>query len=197
MNISPGYTGLNQSLYAQLGRGLYAPGRTASPLREEEPDPKKDPIRALSDPTLSPQETKERDEKLVKMGLKEKEYDHHDPTCECETCKRRKYMDGSNEMVSFKSAQHMSPTEAATRVRAHEQEHVANAYDKAKKDNGKVLMAAVQIYTRVCPECGRTYVSGGTTTTQIKYYNEENPYQKDLKAQHHDQLAGANVNYAV
>ena len=29
---------------------------------------------------------------------------------ECETCRNRKYQDGSDEMVSFKSAQHVSPT---------------------------------------------------------------------------------------
>ena len=55
---------------------------------------------------------------------------------ECETCKERKYQDGSDEMVSFKTAQHMDPSEAATGVRAHEQEHVANAYDKAAQNKG-------------------------------------------------------------
>ena len=35
---------------------------------------------------------------------------------ECETCKNRKYQDGSNEMVSFKSASHISPQ--ASRPRA-------------------------------------------------------------------------------
>ena len=40
----------------------------------------------------------------------------------------------SNEMVSFKSPQHVSPENAASAVRAHEQEHVSNAYKKAAKD---------------------------------------------------------------
>ena len=101
---------------------------------------------------------------------------------ECETCASRKYQDGSDENVSFKTAQHISPEAAASRVRAHEQEHVNNAYTKATKNNGRVLSANVAIHTAICPECGRSYVSGGTTTTQIKYYNEENPYQKNLKA---------------
>ena len=100
---------------------------------------------------------------------------------ECETCASRKYQDGSNENVSFKTAQHISPQAAASRVRAHEQEHVSNAYKKAAQNNGRVLSANVAIKTAVCPECGRSYVSGGTTTTQIKYFNEENPYQKELK----------------
>ncbi len=117
---------------------------------------------------------------------------HNTPEGECETCKNRKYQDGSDEMVSFKTAQHISPESAATRVRAHEQEHVSNAYTKAAQNNGKVLRASVAIHTAICPECGRSYVSGGTTSTQIKYTNEENPYQKDLKATDHIKYAGMN-----
>ena len=115
---------------------------------------------------------------------------------ECETCKNRKYKDGSDEMVSFKSATHISPQAAATSVRAHEQEHVSNAYKDAAMNNGKVLQATVSIRTAVCPECGRSYVSGGTTSTQIKYYNEENPYQQDLKAADGIKYRGNNVNLA-
>ncbi len=116
---------------------------------------------------------------------------------ECETCKKRKYQDGSNEMVSFKTAQHISPESAAGAVRAHEQEHVSNAYKKAELGNGKVLRASVSIHTAICPECGRSYVSGGTTSTQIKYYNEENPYQKDLKASDHAKYAGMAADYTI
>ncbi|SEK94652.1 MULTISPECIES: hypothetical protein [unclassified Butyrivibrio] len=101
---------------------------------------------------------------------------------ECETCKNRKYIDGSDENVSFKSAAHISPEAAPSRVRGHEQEHVANAYKKAAQGDGKVLQASVKIQTAVCPECGRTYVSGGLTTTQIMYKNEDNPYQKNRKS---------------
>lgn len=101
---------------------------------------------------------------------------------ECETCRNRKYQDGSDEMVSFKAPSHISPEAAASRVRSHEQEHVSNAYKDAAENNGKVISCNVSIRTSVCPECGRTYVSGGTTSTQIRYYNEDNPYQKDLKS---------------
>ena len=38
---------------------------------------------------------------------------------ECQTCKERKYQDGSDEMVSFKSAAHISPEASASTVRAH------------------------------------------------------------------------------
>lgn len=115
---------------------------------------------------------------------------------ECETCKERKYQDGSNEMVSFKSAAHISPTSAGAAVRAHENEHVRNAYSKAEKGNGKVLQASVSIRTAVCPECGRTYVSGGETTTRIQYNNEENPYQKNRKSADYANMVGSRLNLA-
>lgn len=116
---------------------------------------------------------------------------------ECETCNNRKYQDGSDEMVSFKAAAHISPQSSASRVRAHEQEHVSNAYKDAARNNGKVVSANVSIHSAVCPECGRSYVSGGTTTTQIKYYNEKNPYQKDLKAADAIKYQGMNMDLAV
>lgn len=117
---------------------------------------------------------------------------------DCQTCKERKYQDGSDEAnVSFKSASHISPKSAGAAVRAHEQEHVSNAYKKAAQKNGKVINASVSIHTSVCPECGRTYVSGGTTNTMIKYSNEDNPYQKDRKTQDAINLIGANIDYVA
>ena len=113
---------------------------------------------------------------------------------ECETCKNRKYQDGSDEMVSFKIAQHISPQSAPARVRGHEAEHVSNAYKDAAMNNGKVLQASVSLKTAVCPECGRTYVCGGETTTKIKYENESNPYEKERKAMHRQGLVGANID---
>ena len=129
-------------------------------------------------------------EEKVKKGIQ-------DPTEECQTCKNRKYKDKSNEMVSFKPPAHLSPENAASAVRAHEQEHVSNAYAKAATNNGKVLSASVSIHTAVCPECGRTYIAGGTTRTQIKYYNEDNPYQKSLKSADRAKYSGMNLDYAV
>ena len=133
---------------------------------------------------------KKEAERKERLGIK-------DPNEECQTCKNRKYKDGSDEMVSFKSPAHISPESAPSAVRAHEQEHVSNAYSKAATGNGKVISASVSIQTAVCPECGRSYVSGGTTSTQIKYYNEDNPYQKDLKAADHEKYAGMNLDMAV
>jgi len=116
---------------------------------------------------------------------------------DCQTCQERKYQDGSDEMVSYKGATHISPNAAASAVRSHEQEHVSNAYEKAEKGNGEVLQASVRLKTAVCPECGRSYVAGGETTTKIKYSNEENPYQKALKKAQESIFAGMNFDAAV
>lgn len=116
---------------------------------------------------------------------------------ECETCKNRRYQDGSNEAdVSFKSPGHITPQASAARVMAHEQEHVANAYEKAEKGDGKVVAANVKLMTAVCPECGRSYVAGGETNTMIKY-NESNPYGRAAKAQDAVKMIGQRIDYAA
>lgn len=139
-------------------------------------------------------------ENLGKVENNEKEksgvFGEVNPKEECQTCKNRKYVDGSNDVnVSFKSASHVSPEAAGSAVRAHEGQHVSNAYKKAAEDDGKVVRASVRIHTSICPECGRSYVSGGVTNTQIKYYNENNPYQQDLKQTDGMKLRGSNVDY--
>lgn len=116
---------------------------------------------------------------------------------ECETCKNRKYQDGSDEMVSFKSAAHISPQTSASRVMAHEQEHVSNAYAKAAKGGGKVLSANVTLKTAICPECGTSYVAGGTTATKIQYSNESNPYTRNRKGLDAASVIGRNLDIAV
>lgn len=162
--------------------------RSFSVGREPDRDPRSAAVPGAAQEEQGGKTDKKDREKRI--GLK-------DPSQECETCKRRKYQDGSDEMVSFKSAAHISPESAAARVRAHEQEHVSNAYKKAAANDGKVISASVSIRTAICPECGRTYVSGGTTHTQIKYYNEDNPYQKGLKSADRAKYSGMNADYAV
>lgn len=115
---------------------------------------------------------------------------------ECATCASRKYQDGSDENVSFKNAAHISPSAAAGRVRAHEAEHVNNAYNKAAQGNGKVIRASVTLKTAICPECGRSYVAGGVTDTAIKY-NESNPYDVNKKSSDREGMTGKNIDYAV
>ena len=114
---------------------------------------------------------------------------------ECQTCKNRKYQDGSDEMVSYKGATHISPETSVSKVMAHEQEHVANAYEKAAKGGGKVLQASVQIKMAICPECGRAYSAGGCTTTKISY--PKDPYSQNRKSAESMVTAGGNFDKAV
>lgn len=87
-------------------------------------------------------------------------------TYECQTCKNRKYKDGSNDPgVSFKTPTHISPENAASAIRSHENEHVSHARAKALREDQKILSQSVTYHTDVCPECGRVYLSGGTTRT--------------------------------
>lgn len=115
---------------------------------------------------------------------------------ECQTCKERKYVDGSDEMVSFKAPASISPQEAPGKVMAHEQEHVANAYTKAAEGGGKVLQASVSMKMAICPECGRSYVAGGETTTKIQY-PKDNPYADNKKSSDYSGLVGSNIDTAV
>lgn len=115
---------------------------------------------------------------------------------ECSTCKSRKYQDGSDEMVSFKVPGHISPEQSASKVMAHENEHVANAFGKAAKMDGEVVRATVSLQTAICPECGCSYVSGGLTSTSIKY-NEDNPYDRNKKSAQEEALKGQNIDYVA
>lgn len=93
---------------------------------------------------------------------------------ECETCKNRKYQDGSNDPgVSFKTPTRLSPESAAVAVRSHENEHVSHAKTQALREDRKIVSQSVSYRTAVCPECGRNYVSGGTTRTVFKNNTEE------------------------
>ena len=85
---------------------------------------------------------------------------------ECQTCKNRKYQDGSNDPgVSFKTPGHIDPGSSQSVVRGHEQEHVSNERSKALSEDRKIVSQSVSLFTSVCPECGRVYVSGGVTRT--------------------------------
>ena len=85
---------------------------------------------------------------------------------ECQTCRNRKYVDRSNDPgVSFQSPTSVSPAAAEGAVRAHEQEHVSHEQAKAAEQDRRVVFQAVSIQYGICPECGRSFVAGGTTTT--------------------------------
>lgn len=96
---------------------------------------------------------------------------------ECTTCASRTYQDGSNDPgVSFKAATHISPEQAASAVMGHEQEHVSNEQANAKREGREVVSQSVQIFSAICPECGKNYVSGGVTKTTTK--GPSNPYSQ-------------------
>lgn len=85
---------------------------------------------------------------------------------ECETCKNRKYQDGSDDPgVSFKSAAKISKGSAEATVRGHEYEHVNRNQAKADREGKEIVYQSVIIKHGICPECGDVYVTGGETTT--------------------------------
>lgn len=115
---------------------------------------------------------------------------------ECQTCKERKYIDGSDEgNVSFKAPGHIAPESSAAVVMSHEKEHVANARKEGNKPGNELVSASISLKTAICPECGRSYIAGGTTRTLIKYGDSE--YDKNKKAADLDAILGANVDVAV
>lgn len=103
----------------------------------------------------------EEDEKSALNGAQEAAEEG-----KCETCERRKYQDGSNDAgVSFKTPTRIDPRQVASAVRGHEMEHVYREQAKAKREGRKVVNQTVTLHNAICPECGRVYISGGTTRT--------------------------------
>lgn len=93
---------------------------------------------------------------------------------ECQTCKNRKYQDVSDDSgVSYQTPTKIATSQVAAAVVSHEQEHVARNQAKAEKEDRKVVSQSVTLHTAVCPECGKTYVSGGTTRTVTKADNSD------------------------
>ena len=104
---------------------------------------------------------------------------------ECQTCKERKYQDGSDDPgVSFKTPTNIAPELAGAAVRGHENEHVVREQAKARQENRKVVSQSVTYHTAICPECGKVYVSGGTTRTVTR---ADNSQQADQQNQNQDQ----------
>lgn len=90
-------------------------------------------------------------------------------TYECQTCKNRKYQDGSNDPgVSFKTPTTISPERAAFAIRSHEAEHVAHARLKALEEDKEIVSQSVSYRTGICPECRKTFMAGGNTRTVLR-----------------------------
>ncbi len=119
------------------------------------------------------------------------------PKGECQTCSQRKYVDGSNEAdVSFKTPGHIDPAQSYGRVMSHEKEHVANAKQKSSEPGARLVSATVSLQYASCPECGRSYVAGGTTNTMIEY-KKDSPYDQARKTIEGSILKGQNIDKAV
>lgn len=100
---------------------------------------------------------------------------------ECQTCKNRKYQDGSDDSgVSFQTPTKVDPKAAGAAVRSHEQEHVSRNRAKADREGNEIVSQSVTIHTGICPECGKVFVSGGTTRTITKSGNDGDKYSVGL-----------------
>ena len=110
---------------------------------------------------------KEKDDEKGLFGSKKKDgFEKDPPDCECETCRKRRYQDDSDDSaVSFQVPTTMSPAAAKSRVRSHELEHVRREGIKARQEGKQIVSQTVRIMTNTCNECGRIYVSGGLTRT--------------------------------
>ena len=107
---------------------------------------------------------------------------------ECQTCKNRKYVDGSNDPgVSFKTPGHIDTQNSAAMVMSHEREHVSNEKAKASSNNREIISQSVKLQTSTCSECGKAYVSGGTTTTVTKSSPDKSDY---FKSNYEKKMAG-------
>jgi len=88
------------------------------------------------------------------------------PPGECKTCASRKYVDDSNDpSVSFQTPTGVSANMSTAAVASHENEHVSNERAKAYRDDREIINQTVTLKYAVCPECGKTYASGGNTRT--------------------------------
>ena len=113
---------------------------------------------------------------------------------ECQTCKNRKYIDGSDDnSVSFQTPTHVSPSSSFAAVSAHEHEHISHAAKEGNKEGNQLLSAHVTLKMAVCPECGTPYVEGGVTRTTIAY-NTSSPYENHRKSLEKSLLLGMNFD---
>ena len=92
----------------------------------------------------------------------------------CQTCKKRKYQDGSDDPgVSFKTPTNVVPELAASAMQGHEQEHVVREQAEARREGREVVSQSVTYHSAIYPECGKVYVSGGTTRISTRAVQEQ------------------------
>ena len=76
----------------------------------------------------------------------------------------------------------INPGNVASTVRGHEQEHVVRERAKAEREDKNVVSQSVRIKSDICPECGKSYVSGGETVTVTKS-KLDNPFNVGIAQQ--------------
>jgi len=108
-----------------------------------------------------------------------------EPQGSCYTCDNRRYVDQSDDAsVSFQTPTNISPNMAAAAVAAHENEHVRNEQARAQREDREIVNQTVTLHYDTCPECGKHYVSGGTTrTTSISKSDSGNMFDADLSSE--------------
>lgn len=165
--ISPVGVGISNSM-AGFGGGSYGMAVYRKNAADGVPASEVEPASGSMTPKSNPNEVQQNG-KLSEEADRKRRFD----SFECQTCKNRKYQDGSDDSgVSFQTPTKVDPKAAGSAVRSHEQEHVSRNRSKAKREGKEIVSQSVTIHTNICPECGRVYVSGGTTRTATKNASE-------------------------
>ena len=119
------------------------------------------PLVANNEQPNTSQNTRKPEYKVTEELLRKLE-----PKGFCQTCANRRYVDQSSDpSVSFQTPTKISAGRSAVAVAAHENEHVYNERASAERNNRRVIHQSVSLTYACCPECGASYVSGGTTRT--------------------------------
>lgn len=110
---------------------------------------------------------------------------------DCQTCKSRKYVDGSDDPgVSFKTPQGIDPSQSAAKVYSHEREHYTRESAAAQREGRKVVSNTISLKRAVCPECGRSYVAGGETRTVTRSDNQKEANKEHFREQFFNNTVG-------
>ena len=148
--------GRDQPSIVRLSGIQYQPGTDPAKL------PVRDRIQHLSPEELEAEIAKSKSaQKVMAEGV-------------CQTCKKRKYQDGSDDPgVSFKTPANVVPELAASAVQGHEQKHVVREQAEARREGREVVSQSVTYHSAICPGCGKVYVSGGTTRISTRAVQEQ------------------------
>lgn len=110
---------------------------------------------------------------------------------DCETCKGRKYVDGSDDAgVSYQTPTNISPAASMSKVYSHEQEHKSRENSQAIRENKEVVSNTISVTNSRCPECGRSYVSGGVTNTITRTDTKKQDEQKYFSDKYYQNTIG-------